>query len=410
MKYPALFMLLIPVFFACSKESADKTLKFVINPATEGLDVALSVKLENAEGKVTSVKTSWGDPKADTYMYGPFDGFTVSHIYDLPGTYNITLTANDDLNAVLSDSIQVDIGYKPTSLAGIKSSMYKTSPDEYLILTLNLHTYQESRQNEKFNLIADVIGMMDVDFIAFQECAQNRNTAISEGNIRTDNMAKIIAGRIMEKFGKTYYFKWDWAHYGWEVWEEGVAVLSKYPITAYESRYISSLTTVTSIESRKVIFVSCQAGNSRVFNLFSAHTHWRTSLTSEEQNNQVKKIKLMVEEKEGINENFSPISLVCGDFNGNPTSDDPWSEGYQTMMQGNSYCDTFLEIYPDANNKPAQSRYNTIGGEFPGRIDYIFMKKDSLFYVFDSQIIFKPDVVGVVSDHYGVMTKIKYIR
>jgi endonuclease/exonuclease/phosphatase family metal-dependent hydrolase len=100
------------------------------------------------------------------------------------------------------------------------------------------------------------------------------------------------------------------------------------------------------------------------------------------------------------------VSCVCGDFNGNPTSEFPWSEGYHTMMKTNDYSDTFLEIYADANQKPAQSIYNTIGGDFPGRIDYIFMKKDVRFRVEDSQIIFTNDVVGNVSDHYGVLTKV----
>ncbi|NOR88589.1 MAG: hypothetical protein GQ527_13375, partial [Bacteroidales bacterium] len=95
--------------------------------------------------------------------------------------------------------------------------------------------------------------------------------------------------------------------------------------------------------------------------------------------------------------------------NGNPTSDYPWSEGYNTMMENNDYWDSFFEIYPDANDKPAQSIYHTVGGDFPGRIDYIFIKKNDHIQILDSQIVFKTDVVGVVSDHYGVLTKIKYI-
>jgi endonuclease/exonuclease/phosphatase family metal-dependent hydrolase len=159
--------------------------------------------------------------------------------------------------------------------------------------------------------------------------------------------------------------------------------------------------------SRKVIYASCQATGG-LFNVFSAHTHWRLSLSDEEQNNQIKKIKLMVEEKDSSA--IDAVSFVCGDFNGNPTSDYPWSEGYNTMMGTNDYSDTFLDIYPDANQKPAQSIYNTIGGDLPGRIDYIFMKKNPNFKVIDSQIIFKNDVVGIVSDHYGVLTKVMIIN
>jgi endonuclease/exonuclease/phosphatase family metal-dependent hydrolase len=102
------------------------------------------------------------------------------------------------------------------------------------------------------------------------------------------------------------------------------------------------------------------------------------------------------------------LAFICGDFNGNPTSDFPWSEGYFTMMENNEYSDTFLHVYPEANNKPAQSIYNTIGGDFPGRIDYIFMKNNPRLTVIDSQIIFTGDCVGKVSDHFGVLTKVRF--
>jgi maltose 6'-phosphate phosphatase len=281
--------------------------------------------------------------------------------------------------------------------------MFKTSANEYLILTINLHTYQEAQQNEKFNMITDLIGKMDVDFIAFQECAQNKYGVIAEGIIREDNMALVISKRIKEKYNADYHFVWNWSHYGWNEWEEGVAVLSRYPVMHSEDRYVSSNTSTGSITSRKVIYASCQAPGG-LFNVFSAHTHWRTSVSDEEQNNQINRIKSMVEEKESLAPDA--ISFVCGDFNGNPTSDYPWSEGYNTMMRTNDYSDTFLEIYPEANRKPAQSIYNTIGGDLPGRIDYIFMKKIARFRVADSQIVFTNEVVGKVSDHFGVITKV----
>ena len=107
---------------------------------------------------------------------------------------------------------------------------------------------------------------------------------------------------------------------------------------------------------------------------------------------------------------FGALSVVCGDFNGNPTSDYPWSEGYNTLVKVDVFQDTFFKIYPDANNTPAQAIYNTIGGDLPGRIDYIFMKKNARLQVVDSQIIFTEDIIGRVSDHFGVLTKLKIGR
>ena len=186
-----------------------------------------------------------------------------------------------------------------------------------------------------------------------------------------------------------------------------MALLSKHPVIQSEDRYISSNTSTGSITSRKVIWASFQSPGG-AFNMFSAHTHWRISALDEEQNSQINRIKSMVSEKEALFP--EAVSVVCGDFNGNPTSDFPWSEGYNTMMTGNLYTDTFLTIYPQANQKPAQSIYNTIWGDLPGRIDYIFLKRTILAVVVDSQIIFTGDVVGNVSDHYGVLTKIRIIN
>ena len=170
-----------------------------------------------------------------------------------------------------------------------------------------------------------------------------------------------------------YNFVWNWAHYGWDVWEEGVAILSKYPLQDSEDKYISTSTNTSNIASRKVIYGAYLIPEGKI-NIFSAHTHWRTSETDEEQNKQIKNVKQMVEEKEALN--LVIATFVCGDFNGNPTSDYPWSEGYNTMVNNGVFVDTYLEIYPDANTKPAQSIYNTIGGTYPGRIDYIFMKNN----------------------------------
>lgn len=397
------------VMTGCSKHQEKALQNPVLNftGADTGLDVTIKGTAGDPDGKITQVTIEWGDNTTNNLAETDFADFEVTHTYPGPSVYRIKATATDNDGLTATDSLSVIVDYKETSLEGIKPAMFKVSDKEYLVLTINLHTYQETRQNEKLNMITDLIGKMDVDFIAFQECAQNKAVAIFTGIIREDNMALVISQRIKEKYHIEYNFAWNWSHYGWNVWEEGVAVLSKHPVVQSDDRYISSETGTGSITSRKVIYASCltQAG---LFNIFSAHTHWRTSAADEEQNNQIKNIRLMVTEKESTAPGC--VSFVCGDFNGNPTSDYPWSEGYNTMMKGGVYSDTFLEIYPDANLKPAQSMYNTIGGDFPGRIDYIFMKKDGRYRIASSQIIFTTDVVGEVSDHFGVLTKVGLVQ
>ena len=370
------FMILLLNNCAKDPETVNQKPYLGITDFSDGLKVTIKGSATDPDGTITGVTIDWGDKNNGQLTGNEFSGFEVIHIYKDPATYTIIITARDNEGDTTVRTVNVTPNFKETSLEGLKTTMFKTSANEYLILTINLHTYQEPQQNEKFNIITDLIGKMDIDFIAFQECAQNKYSVITEGIIREDNMALIISKRIKEKYNTDYHFVWNWSHYGWNEWEEGVAVLSRYPVIHSEDRYISSNTSTGSITSRKVIYASCQAPGG-LFNVFSAHTHWRTSISDEEQNSQINKIKSMVEEKESSAPDV--VSFVCGDFNGNPTSDYPWSEGYNTMMRANDYSDTFLEIYPDANQKPAQSIYNTVAGDLPGRIDYIFMKKKCPF-------------------------------
>lgn len=178
--------------------------------------------------------------------------------------------------------------------------------------------------------------------------------------------------------------------------------MCKQPILETESQYISANKSPTNITSRKVIYASVEFPIIGVVNFFSTHTHWRTSETDEEQNKQVQNIQAMVKEKEGSNTAFS---IVGGDFNVNPTSSYPWSEAYNRMVSSGEFIDSYLTVHTDANTKPALSKYNTVEGDFPGRIDYIFFKQNPKLKVEAAQIIFTSSVIGEVSDHYGVLTK-----
>jgi len=401
-KNTLIFLVLMPLPYSCVDESIGQT-KLTLDYTTDGLELELSGNVVNSSYAIASVSIDWGEDGPLTLVAGNFDSINETHKYDNEGLYNVITKAITAVGDTSIEQQEITVSFTPTSLVGIRQTMYKAAANEYLFLTLNLHTYQEEDQLQKLNMIIDVIGSMDVDFISFQECAQHKSAKLINENIREDNMAYLIIAGLQKKYGKSYDFIWDWSHYGWNVWEEGVAVLSKYPIIAQEARYVSSATSKNNIEARKVIYGASQLPNGSNINLFSAHLHWRKSLTDQEQNNQIRNLQAMVDEKS----TSGTYSFVSGDFNGNPTSNSPWSEGYLTMVDNGSYIDTYLEANADANNKPAMSKHYTVLGDFPGRIDYIFMKTNPDFTVIDSQIIFKPSVVGVVSDHYGVITKVK---
>jgi len=401
-----LILIMLLFMLSCKKETADKNPSLKVDYELVGLTLRLTIKALDTDGKVQLINIDWGDTKTEN-LYPGSDGLVEQqHYYSQPLQTEVTIKAIDNDGYITEKTLQLNPDFEPTSFEGIKQSLYKTSADEFLVLTINLHNYQEKFQNEKFNTLTDVINKMNIDFVLMQECAQHRNSPVHNGIIRTDNMALILSNILKQKYNTTYTFIWDWSHYGWDVWEEGDAILSKHTILDNDSRYVSTNTQTSGILSRKAIYGSYLLPSGDSVNLFSTHIHWRLSETDQEQNTQVSNLKTMVLEKEQLSSNPGILSIVGGDFNGTPTSEYPWSEGYNTMVADNTFIDCFLQAYPDANSKPAQSIYNT-GGDITGRIDYIFMKNHPNLEIIDSQIIFTSQIVGTISDHYGVITKFR---
>ena len=169
-----------------------------------------------------------------------------------------------------------------------------------VILSLNLHTYQETNQDAKFNIIVDAIFDLSIDLVCFQECGQNKNQIYLTGSstIRIDNMAYIITQKLKSRHGVDYYYAWDWAHIGFDYYEEGMAVVSKYPITDSGSTWISTNTSSSNITSRKAVYGKTEIPGVGIVNLFSVHTHWMLSSTDTEHELQVSRIKNFVYSKE----------------------------------------------------------------------------------------------------------------
>lgn len=109
-------------------------------------------------------------------------------------------------------------------------------------------------------------------------------------------MALIILSNLSKNYGLEYNLVWDYTHYGWQTYEEGVAMISKHKLIDSASKIISKSTSKNDITTRNVVYGNYITSKFQ-FNMFSTHLHWRTSYSDEEQNNQIKVIKQMVNEK-----------------------------------------------------------------------------------------------------------------
>lgn len=283
--------------------------------------------------------------------------------------------------------------------------MHPTDPrgpqaaDRLVVLTLNLHTWQEKEARRKLDIIADAIARLKPDFVCLQECAQHRDAPPvtdprapwqqGQDAIRADNAAHLLSKRLADKHGSSWTYRWSWAHYGWNVWEEGVAVLSRHPVLDHDGQFISAEKSTATIHSRKAVRITADVRGLGRINVFSVHTSWWKSGLPE----QIDALKAYAEMKR---KRWNPAAtIIAGDFNA------PAGEaGYDrlTAPGANRLVDSYLEVNPGGMTD------RTIDGG--GRIDYIFFMAGDRIVPLTSQRWFLDDPLlgGKVSDHCGVIT------
>ncbi len=267
--------------------------------------------------------------------------------------------------------------------------------NEIAVLTLNLHTYQETDPRTKLNYVAQLIAEGNIDMIAFQECAQHMSsnvvTNIGGVNIKDGNMALYIVDLLQTNYSQPYDFYWNWSHYGWTVWEEGSAVICRtnFALLEYERKYISTSTSTTSIDSRTAIFGRIAHPMLGEFNLFSTHVSWGAP-----QNAQLDALKAFAASKTNAS---TGATLLCGDYNMNYNT-----TPYKYMLADGWYDDAYKTIQPMGCGDITITE-NT-------RIDYQFLSTNSHLVPVTAQRVFThvnnfENTFKQVSDHFGVVIR-----
>lgn len=310
--------------------------------------------------------------------------------------------------------------------ACLPDSASRESSNDLSVLTLNLHTYQElqgagakepdltndmaaqriERYGPIFDRIANGIDALDPDIICFQEVGEWSGRAGEDPESVTfgsteSNMVHQILSRLD---GPRYHYTMDWSHYGWQVWMEGSAILSKYPIAYSDSRLISGPEAggYESWRSRKVPTATIEVpviGNVAVY---SVHAGWWDDPV-EPAEAQFRRLFDWVRE----HDESTMTTILCGDFNapaGGPA--------YRFMTTGTGLSDQYLVANPDGMYDP------TIGGDADGweangtdqRIDYILMNDDAPLNVTSARRVFTTDDFGRVSDHVGIYAEFRANR
>ncbi|MDD4913531.1 MAG: carbohydrate-binding protein [Methylococcales bacterium] len=255
------------------------------------------------------------------------------------------------------------------------------------VLILNLHCYQEDRQDEKFSLIARVIDEQAVDVVCFQEVAEHWNDGQGDW---LSNAAHIINQRLSQPFN----LYTDWSHIGFGRYREGVAILSRHALLDSQSRYVSDNADIHSIHSRKVVMVGIDPPYMGPVNIFSAHLSWWEDGFREQ-------FQRLCEWADSLRTTAPGATLLCGDFNITAGS-----AGYRQVVEANRYDDQYLAVN-------AQGLFENIfriddphWRDYPAddyRIDYIFMNRDSTLRAVAARVLFTEWDYGQVSDHCGYL-------
>ncbi|AZB40985.1 endonuclease [Bacillus sp. FJAT-42376] len=255
------------------------------------------------------------------------------------------------------------------------------------LLTLNCHAWIEENQMEKIRTLAKTIAEKEYDVIALQEVNQSIKEETAYGLIKRDNYAVVLLDELKKIGVEGYELHWGQSHIGYEKYEEGSALLSKYPIKETHSFLITNSTDPGYWKTRRIVGVTAEA-DGELISFYSCHLGWWDDAEEPFKEQAVSLLRQVHQEQR---------FFLMGDFNNNAHIR---GEGFDYLMsQG------LLDTYELAEEK---DRGITVPGKIAGweenedplRIDLILTNQP--LKVRHSAVIFNGENKAVVSDHFGV--------
>ncbi len=260
------------------------------------------------------------------------------------------------------------------------------------LLTLNTHAWLENDQLEKINILARTIAEKDYDLIAFQEVNQSIFSKKVHGDIKKDNYLLVLIEYLKKYTDQSYYYTWSNSHIGYGRYDEGIAILSKYPLKKIDSFYCTETTTIFSIESRKIIGVTIEYLGENI-EFYSCHIN----LPNSKKENQLENIKNIINRTSENN-----LKFFLGDFNTDAINNE---QDYNNILNL-GLKDTYNMARKKDSGVTVEKNIDGWKNSFSEkRLDYIFTNKEIL--VEESNVIFNGINKDIVSDHYGLEVTIQ---
>ncbi|WP_054954906.1 endonuclease/exonuclease/phosphatase family protein [Paenibacillus dakarensis] len=269
------------------------------------------------------------------------------------------------------------------------------------IMTLNTHAWQEENQMDKIKQLADFINKHQIDVISLQEVNQSMDeepvslpelshyySADPNTVIKRDNYAYVL----QKELKASYYWTWIPTHVGFVTYDEGLAILSRTPISNSINEYVSRLRDYRNYRTRKILGIQTEI-QGRAAWFVNGHYNWW---------NDEDPFKGQWDETERILKDLKHTPLfIMGDLNNVAEIRD---EGYDYVISKGWH-----DLYMNAESRDEGATVvKAIAGwednKRPLRIDYIFSSHP--VQVKSSAVVMNGKNGPVVSDHFGVMAHI----
>jgi len=270
------------------------------------------------------------------------------------------------------------------------------------ILTLNTHAWAEEDQLNKISQLADFINAHQFDVISMQEVNQSiEESALSaehlqhfistdpDAVIKKDNYAHVLLTQLTD----TYYWTWVPTHVGFSKYDEGLAILSRTPITASFEEYVSHMRDYSNYRTRKIVGIQTPVEGEATWFVNGHYNWWDDAQEPFKGQWELTESKLApyLNQPLFIMGDFNNVAEVRGEGYDHIVSQG-WNDLYTTAEQKDDGATVVKAIAGWADNKRDL------------RIDYIFSKHP--VQAKSSTVVLNGKNGPVVSDHYGVAVEI----
>ncbi|APR87037.1 Exodeoxyribonuclease III [Minicystis rosea] len=141
-----------------------------------------------------------------------------------PGLHTYKLVIDGRWVGAPAGALGYSDGFGGRNAAFVVGARPLGEPSAVRVASLNLHTYQERNPLDKIEQIAVAMAAMDADLLLLQEVGEHVSDPARP------NAGEVLRRHLEANTAKTWHHVWREAHIGFDVYREGLSILSSAPI------------------------------------------------------------------------------------------------------------------------------------------------------------------------------------